>query len=519
MPSLYWLARWASRNADATARRADQCKDPAGLKQALSVPLPVRLMDACRKNGPVCLTDKWEALFLALPERLLASLAYFVGNTKSDETRPAELPAGMRNRLERWRTGGADLRFANLDAAALAGIDKILLCHGLSPVEDSILLLADLGRASRIADALDLPVHVMLTAVEWQKANRSLKQIESLSDETCESGLAACHARRLKLYAKLGVTCHPSATDAALLKRISAFYQNRATELWQVNTTGKLSIDQQRKICSPLSADLEELHRASLAVLRFFARQFNGFDEEYFWYFFSQYFAQLPFKGNSLKVAVESETKFDQPFEELSELLAVWQDDTAGTACAGLSVVYLPQYMMGNLKVLPYSPLSLDVMKSSGSIRKDHAQLGNQVVLLDEKQNVETIARLLALTPLSERNRLVGDLTSFLSLCGRKLGADVLAQAAQLSQVSIEQTFATLCPEGWQLFSKELSCPDSKDIAARWAAGVAASLEDESGVSLPIHVRCMLLEEGDWTPDRLVAAASICKLASRLYKL
>lgn len=520
MFSLYWLARWAGHNSDATLKKASKkCKDPAGMQRALTAPPSARLMQACRKNGPTCLTGEWESLFLALPERLLASLSYFIGDTKSGNGRPAELPVDIAARLDQLRTSPRDVRFERLRPECLTSIKRVVLCHGLSPVGDSILLLADLGRAHRVSTALALPIEIMLTAVEWQKANRSVKQLTSITTDDVLLGLTLCEARRVALYTKLGIACKPFSLDPAQLERMSTFYRALASELWQVNTSGSLSIEQQRTISHPLSDDLEKKHGEHLELLRFFAKQFNGFDHEFFAYFFNQYCSQTSYRGNSLKIAVESELKFDQPFEELTACLASWQSNAKEAIAgpdAGLMVAYLPQYQLGKLRILPYTPVSLDAMKLDDSIKQDHRQIQARIISLEEDQDETQISDLLNATPLLERNRLAADLTSFLIFCGRKLGIDNLRTAARKAGMSLEDMLLPISSKACALFEQEVSLGDAAAVRSFWSAGVEEALCEEHPQSLPLHLVFSLYEEQDWSTARLTALAKICSLCKLL---
>ncbi len=518
MLSLYRLSQWASHNSDAALKKAsDACKDKAGMLRALTAPPATRLMQACRKNGPSCLTGKWESLLQALPERMLASFAYFIGNIKDGSGRPCELPADIAVTLQQWRTGGLDPRFESLDAEALARIESILVCHGLSPVGDSLLLLADLGRAHRISSALGLPITILLASADWQKDNRSLKQLRTLPEAEAQRALEVCQERRLKLYERLGIKSRSFATDRAKLKVISDYYRTLAKQLWQFDTTGELSIEQQKAIGRSLAEELEQKHEQDLRVLRFFAKHFNGFDPEYFWYFLNQYFAQLQFQGNSLKVAVESEEKFDRNFKELNDCFARWSEINSSKDSGGLPVVYLPQYKLGQLQLLPYTPLSLDLMRQETAVKQDHHQIRDCIVTLDQDQGVDTIARLLLQTPLRERNRLVADLLSFLCLSARKLGSEALHEVASTSGISLEAVLSAVGADAAATFEHELTLTDPEALRAFWAAGITSALSLAQPSLVPLQLTCQLFETEDWTKERTDAFAQLCRLCRAVY--
>ncbi len=521
--SLYWLASWASQNARIALERASRkSRNQAGMQRSLMSPLDVQLMQACRKNGPGCLTGDWESLFLALPERILASLSFFVRDVKSGEGKPEQLPANTKDRLEALRTGDGDVRFERLSASSLGASERLLLCHGLSPVGDSVLLLADLGRAHRVASALGLPIEVMLAAVQWQKTNRSVQQLSSLGADEIERGLVRCQAQRVKLYATLGIACTPFAVEQPKLAEISGFYRALAGELWKgVNLTGSISIEHHRLIKRPLTGGLEEKYKDHLSVLRFFAKQFDGLDEEYFWYFLNQFFAQARFRGTSLKIAVESESRFDQPFEELASALSGWQVDGVPSRLGGdgQAVAYLPQYKLGQLRLLPYTPLSLDAMRQEGdAIREDHRQIQARIIGLDGDQSADEIGALINGTPLAERNRLAADLSSFLLLAARKAGMKSLDAAGVDCGLSLATVFGAVTDDGWQTFTHESALTQPGDVRSFWRQSLDAALTYERGQLLPLHLAFSLFEEDDWTSARLDAVVGMARLARSVHR-
>ncbi len=538
MISWYWLACWASHNASAAMSKAgEKCKDRIGMCKALSLSPYDRLMHSCRKNGPTALTGSREALFAALPERMLSSLFYFVGDMRTSFAFSQELPAGISECLRKWRLPGCDVSFANCNAPQLAARKRVLLCHGLSPVGDSILLLADLGRAYRVATALALPVEVMLTDVEWQLANRSIRQLQSISVEAVEQELIACRSRRLNLYTRLGIKSNLFAQRQSSLQVMSTFYQELAARLWQVNTSGILSIEQQKAISKQLPCATEEKYRQHLPLLRFLARHFNGFDAEFLWYFFNQYCAQRQFCSDSFKVAVESELRFDSAFAELASCLERWvveksliTETTAARADgapgweeaarenSGLAAAYLPHYQIAQLKLLPYTPLSLDAMKMGSAIKQDHKQIKTHIIGLDCEQVVDEIVQLLSSTPLMQRNRLAADLVSFLIFSCRQLGSGTVRGSAQKAGLSMESALAALAPCAVSVFEKEVAGSDSAAVRSCWNAGLEAALGSGNQQALPLHLAFPLFEDHDWGKSQVESLARLCIVARRLYR-
>lgn len=521
MISLYWLAQWASNNAQLALQEAStKSANRLAMQKALCSPPPTRLMQACRKNGPRCMLGSWEAIFLALPERMLASASYFVGDTKSAAGRPTCLKANVREQLEELRSGGQDLRFENVSDHVLPGIKRLLLCHGLSAAGDSVLLLAEVGRACRLGSALGLPVEVMLTDSRWQVYNRSLLQLRSLTASDMERALLNCQQQRLKLYANLNMSARTYFVDASKLDKMAQFYRQLAGELWQVPTEGCLSIEQRSHISHCLPTHLESKHQLELPLLRFVASHFSGFDREYFWYFFSQFAAQSQFGAESMKIAVESELKFDLPFARLSEAMAAWASNgdkrIAADNAQKLPGVYLPQYRLGTKRMLPYTPLSLDAFDES--VRADHLQLAECAIMLSCAQSPSFIASLLATTPLADRNRLAADLTSFIAACAKtSAGSAILRHAEKATGVYLSECLSQVDPRAPEVFNQEVSLVNPLSVQSFWLTGLQEALTCEIPPAMPLHLRFNLLEEGDWTADVTLAVAHLCRLARELH--
>jgi hypothetical protein len=154
---------------------------------ALHQPFHEQLLDACIrvKDDPKAAP---KSLFVALPERLLGKIAHVTARG-----RPARLPSETMDVLGRYNEVAKDCRFHNLESKeSLQDIRSVLICHGLSPIGDSVALLAEIGRAFRAAWSTGWDMRVMLADISWMSSNRSIRQFTSLTSEELDTGLRVC---------------------------------------------------------------------------------------------------------------------------------------------------------------------------------------------------------------------------------------------------------------------------------------------------------------------------------------
>ena len=238
------------------------------------------------------------------------------------------------------------------------------------------------------------------------------------------------------------------------LELISNRYRDLAYSLWGEDASGRLETDCVKRISTPLEqlvlreddqlppymavlgqfpgvmAAIEDQLKPHLAILRVIAKQFTSFDEEIFSYFFAQYYAQDSYRGSVLKVAPGSERVFDESFDKLDRYFRAWGEGHSTTDVLSgsfptdhgvhkMSAIYAPQYRIGAFEVLPYTPLSLDVLTKSKN--RDHNVVRDNLIMLSDtatrSESIdENVASLLE-TPVIARGRLLGDVCSFLALC------------------------------------------------------------------------------------------------------
>lgn len=410
------------------------------------------------------ITDILMALTVACPEALLQQcyrLGWGEARKQPDaDDGPSELwkiyQRELSDKFTFTNSGGIES-----DIAPKGPIREVLLCHGLSPMQDTVLLLADIGRASRISHALGLgDIRVMLADVSWMRHNRSVLG-HFADEEEYVAQLRVCQDTRRRIYEALGFELdiftisaqgktginRPRLQSEATKYRLlaSALWGDRALAPHDVPTRALIgqsfngmNSHNLSMLPSQIQALLQFPECASsletslgyeLRILRSLSELFSSFDEDIFIYYFAQFFAQNNYI-NFLKVAVATETKFDSYFDrnydqfvqfaahDVSPKAPVRGRRTRETKLPLRRYVYFPQYRLGEYEVLPYSSLSLDVIKSSQPI----ADIFNGLILLGdcgEKERaakLEKILRVLSLTPLTARNRLVSDLLSFAHL-------------------------------------------------------------------------------------------------------
>lgn len=249
MINFHTIAEWARTRANARLggmRPADKSNPRAWA--AANQLFTQRLVDACQRvrDNPMAAPV---GLFIALPERLLEKAAYLCLGPERDERKSSattEIPSSVRPEtaalLREYHKFGDDAMFFNMETASeFSSLKSVLLCHGLSPIGDSILLLADIGRGHRVASVLGMEVSVMLADISWMSSNRSIRQFESLTAAEIDAGLRICLDKRTRLYSALGLAHRThviSAYDRAgvisgrKLAQISSRYLGLARAVW-----------------------------------------------------------------------------------------------------------------------------------------------------------------------------------------------------------------------------------------------------------------------------------------------
>ena len=422
-------------------------------------------------------------------------------------------------------------------------IQEVLLCHGLSPTPDSILLLADIGRAARISYALGLSeVHVMLADVTWMKHNRSIRDRFAEEDEYRDS-LVVCQDKRERLYKALKLKVDifeisdnegPTAISLSRLREAARMHREIAVALWgeevlEPHDPGiKALVGQSFESLMPhrlealpaairpllrtprFGAAIEDSLRPYLIILRAVSELFSSFDEDVFIYYLAQFYAQDAYK-QFLKVAVYSELKFDRYYDEHHDIFAgfasgdMQSQTTVRRRRVGRTVpvrryAYFPQYRLSDLKVLPYTSLSLDVKKSDEPLE---TLLDKMILLRDcgEKtagENLAKIERVLRSTSLLARNRLISDLLSFTHLLVSRVRSE--AQRGTPLEQSIQRLGKRIAEE---LYSPATSMNHYMKNFQEWLTAI----DDPHSVH-PFHLKPYNWDEARWSDEMFRNAAT-----------
>ena len=152
--------------------------DPARIKRRKNELYHERLTRSCLGLGQNSeLNDSLYALATAIPEGLMSKM-YLMGwgnarNQKESRTTPPEL---MKSYFENFADSYNAVKAPSIvEKIKNCEINKSLICHGLSPESDTILILAELGRSVRLSKALGLnTIEILLADISWIKYNRSI---------------------------------------------------------------------------------------------------------------------------------------------------------------------------------------------------------------------------------------------------------------------------------------------------------------------------------------------------------
>ncbi len=564
MLALRQLAEWARMRAKSRLKKPpSKVTRTSRMFADINQLFHERLLDACRRvaDNPSGVPD---VLFVALPDRLLGKVAYLcLGNTRrptDDSLMPDVITGDMLDCLRTYDEMGLETRFVNLESqATLERLKYVLICHGLSPIGDSVLLLADLGRGFRVSRALGLPTKVMLADVSWMNSNRSIRKFESLSESDIDTGLRVCLDKRRRLYEALSLSSdlkeispydRAGTISGRKLEMIGKRYTALASALWGSPTVGPLSRKQVSLIVSSLDramtgpednvpehmralaqfpralVELENELKPHLEILRAIAKQFNSFDADVFRYFFAQYYAQDAYRGVGMKIAPLSERKFDEPYDELDVYFRAWGEghSTSQAMMEGtprpsqaLSGAYLPHYRIGDLRMLPDSPISLDALNLP---TMDHTQLVSGMVPLDPPElPIEAIKGTLERTPVPDRNRIMADLVSFIQLCVARWTPDgIRDQCRSLGFVDFDTFLGSLPEAVGNGLRTEIALDDPQSVEEMWITWLKTIETDKYPSYLPPHMYFLLLEHSDWGEELLHKSAQLVSLARLCYR-
>lgn len=538
----------ASKNAKTPMQRSAQI-----IQQGSS--FRVHLFESLRRSGDerTSPSPAPDALFLAFPEKLLGKWHHLAYGPLRQSKQPAPSPSKDVDAWGMWDSVASKTKIANFVTTQPRAV---LLAHGLAAIEDSVLLLADIGRASRAARSIDVPLRVLLADLSWISYNRSLKRFD-LTDQDIENGLRSCQAMRQRLYDGVGINAKvhaivpyskKGAISAQKIQMIAGHYLKLASNLWgsekidtqtPLNNSDLAAIGKQLQTSlggeSPLQFlasfpgalnALEVALSRHLNVVRAIAQRFRVLSADTFSYYFAQYYAQDEYRGTHVKIAPESERDFDEPYDELDDSFRLWGDGhdpvvtprkTAQAKRRRMAAVYLPQYAIGDWALLPYSPLSLDaVVKSGGNVDA----VRERVILLsdrtkEQQPKVESLLRLtLERSGLVSLNRLVADILSFVQ-------AVIIARGRGAADAAFRRVGGELDTQLSLLHETlpecvAIECEKNASTSKLWSSWLDAIGRQAPIEYMPCHLLLSCLSLEDWSDERFKAASILCLAASRV---
>jgi len=534
-----------------TIERAHLPTPAADVRARQAKPYWKRLVNACfdKMDDTAENDSRLQSLCVASPEFLFGGMYRLGYSSKKKNTDAPDLLSEYHKAFNEETHLSEPQKL--MKAIESKTIDRALICHGLSSCDDTILLLADIGRSVRIAQALDLQkVEIMLADVSWIRHNRSLNKLFR-TPRDFEDGLRVCIEKRRKLYRSLNLRYYnfgvlnvinqdnskskeynialSTLTEQAdklreLAKAIwgdKVFQPHDRNIQRDIGTTFDRLVglkSDKRDIClTPLfkamltahvdaPKELEETYKNQLTILRKVSSLFGQFDTSTFVYYFAQYFAQSKFT-NYLKIANISEQKFDQPFNEFNEQFSALTGVDAFECEKGdilyRQELYLPWYSMSNLKILSYTSTSGDVAGKYDASTLESGFLDNTILLGDGiNANVhDKIYAVLKNTKTIHRNRLTSDILSFVKLVMNLRDLDDTKK-----KPVIEKIYLLSEDIGKQISIHQDKETSSKIFLGNWLQSIGATRID---TITPFHIIPYLWEEEDWTDDKLSAVTEV----------
>ncbi len=523
--------------------------DPARLHRRINETYFTRLTRACLLVAPNKeLSDLCYSMCVACPELLFSKMYCLGWGQGGKQKNPDQEAPNLLKSYNNFFGEDPDVAsFHNLlSFLKTQSSVSSLICHGLSPISDTLLLLADIGRNMRISHAIGIQqFDVMLADVSWIKHNRSINKRMSKKDFL--DGLRICLDKRKRLYRALDFNYKVFGINnfgreelninRKALEKLTKEFRDLAKVLWGEKSLSSHDSQMKKLIGkrfngmtnldrAQLSADiatlisyenlavsLEKELESQLTILRTISDLFSTFDEEIFFYYFAQFFAQQHYNGY-IKIAPISEIKFDKPFEtQTKHFLSVMASSRGQDTPESNRVykksrkthkndskswfdMYLPQYKLGNYELLPYTSISGDVLKKDITVDK----FQSSTVLLEDsyEDKLDKVIGVITETPTPNLNRIVSDLLSFIHyLINRPSVSERIR--------SLEPYLSKLEPDiSEQIFSRDDTPVNYPSIFADWLKAI----DDEAAIS-PFHIIPYLWEEVDWGKERIKNLSSL----------
>ena len=149
----------------------------------------------------ISLSDKELSLAVAFPEALFTKMLLLGwGETRKQAKERSTPPELLQLYYNSFNDKYKLIDFNKLrERINSNSFESLLLCHGLSPTSDTILLLADIGRTLRMSYSIGITnIKILLADVTWVKYNRSINQF--FTPKEFINQLCVCLDKRQRIF-------------------------------------------------------------------------------------------------------------------------------------------------------------------------------------------------------------------------------------------------------------------------------------------------------------------------------
>lgn len=318
----------------------------------------------------------------------------------------------------------------------LSEIKGTFIIHALSPLNDSIFLLCELGRFVRLSTALseianskgnisNIPkAKIACTHGEWASLNSTVREMQNAG---IKLDFEKARSRRLSLYTRLVDREDVKMMD---VHDISNPFFSEVNGQHVEEQTAQYQIFFKEDVYEKIQQQYDKIIRTASEASEFIKNivaSFGDAGKENIKYVLLQRYAQLNYSGY-LKIAIQREFDFDDTFNNLNKF---YTKELKGYNLFGL---YFSDYKVpapvGNInstgnqnfkdiETHPYffpSGKLFSYFKSKSNendLRKIIAQMSSNVILLDDFENDMKVSRLINRYSMISLAPIISDLLSF----------------------------------------------------------------------------------------------------------
>jgi hypothetical protein len=381
-----------------------------------------RIMQQMQRGHHQPLPEEWGGLLLANTTEMLWAIAHLaIGKRNRHRSCPSS------NALSHMTQFGKRPEFRIGDPTVL---QAVLLVHSLTVVCDFALLAAEIGRAFRLATALNVPMKVLLACKRWQEKNRGLRTAiefgmtfrgNRLSPEFVDASFDNNLLYRERFYRALGIEVLPTdpgtTIDEGPLEDMVQYYAALSARL-----AGRELTAEDR--ANPDVLFIE--HLANAAGRR--SKSMIDVSADFIRYYLIQTIAQAPFLGKAVKSCPDTEGSFNRchAFGIDSRRWFPEHPDTHGI----LATIEDEPHRTRAGAILAYNGVSGDPLRNPRQGAELETSLRGFIPLDNNDQTVDDIAGAQRGMPVIQVSRLAADWLSFLQLCHLRQPA-ILAQGCR----------------------------------------------------------------------------------------